>query len=81
MTPGVWFAIIGLTVILATVLWARMVHGKPRAWRILMMVCLASGIWHLATAPVFSWHWVFGGLIGFVLALVAIVMHSTRRTA
>lgn len=81
MTPGVWFAVIGLTVILAIVVWDRLMHGKPCAWRILLLVCLASGVWHLTTAPVFSWHWVFGGLIGFTSAAAAILLHVSRRTA
>ncbi len=79
MTAGTWLAIGGLTVLVVTVVWRRMVEGKPNRWLILMLICLGSGVWHLAMDPVFSWRWLLGGMVGFTFALAGLLLYADKR--
>jgi uncharacterized membrane protein YhaH (DUF805 family) len=79
MTAGIWLAILGLTIILATVAHRRALDGKPHAWYALIGLCVASGIWHTATNGVGSWPWMLS-TVGLMSGLAALVMFATRRS-
>jgi hypothetical protein len=66
-------------VIVATVLWRRAMAGKPRAWFVLMVLCVASGIWHTATYSVFTGAWLVNAL-GLALGLMALTMYAARNS-
>lgn len=79
MTAAILIPAGTLAVIVATVVWRRAMAGKPRAWRVLMVLCVASGIWHTATNSVFTGAWLVNAL-GLVLGLIALTAYSARHS-
>jgi hypothetical protein len=79
MTAGIWLAILGLTIILAATAHRRALDGKPRAWYLLMVLCVASGIWHTAATGVLTWPWALSAA-GLTSGLIALTMFAARRS-
>jgi hypothetical protein len=79
VTPGIVVGLGFLTLAVTTTTWRRAMEGKPRAFLILMGLCIASVIWHTASESVLTVVWVLFA-ISLTSALIAITMFAARHS-